>query len=196
MVTSSKPREGKTFASINLALAFVAEEGLTTILVDADGVRAEAAKYLNIPARPGFTAVLAGEVALREALVQTDLPNFLVLPSGDHGPHVPEMLTGRGPSLIFAELARWYPEHVIIIDTAPTLASTEPAGLASIVSQIVFVVEARHTQRSEVESGVSLLHACPNISFLLNKAPASSEHFGSYSYFYSYANQSVKAGVD
>src|SRR4029077_1202155 len=32
MVTSSRPREGKTFCSINLALAFAAEENLVTIL--------------------------------------------------------------------------------------------------------------------------------------------------------------------
>src|SRR4029077_18937080 len=89
MVTSSKPREGKTFASINLALAFAAEENLTTVLIDADPVRGDAARCLKLPQQPGLTEVLSGEVPLIDALIQTDLPNLAVLPSGAHGPHVP-----------------------------------------------------------------------------------------------------------
>ena len=183
MVTSVKPREGKTFCSLNLALAFAAEENLTTILIDTDPIRGGVAKRLQLPSSPGLTSVLSGEASLSDALIQTDVPNLLVLPSGAPGPHVPELLTGGGCSGIFAELGRCYPEHVIVVDTPPVLASTTPAGLAPIVGQIVFVLEAGQTQRSEIESAVYLLSGCRHISILLNKAPPSSEHFGSYSYY-------------
>jgi protein-tyrosine kinase len=183
MVTSSKPREGKTFASINLALAFAAEENLTTVLIDGDPSRGDVGNCLKLPRQPGLTDVLAGAVPLREALIQTDLPSLVVLPSGTYGAHVPELLSGRGPSAVFAELARRYREHVVIVDTAPCLASTGPAGLASMVDQIVFVIEAGQTQRPEIESALSLLNGCRNVSFVLNKAPESREHFGSYSYY-------------
>src|SRR4029450_6475242 len=43
MLPSSKPREGKTFASISLALAFAAEKELETVLIDADPQRGEVA---------------------------------------------------------------------------------------------------------------------------------------------------------
>ena len=185
MVTSSKPREGKTFISINLALAFAAEENLNTILIDADPIRGDTAKTLKTDVQPGFTEVLAGQVPLEEALVQTDLPNLLVLAPGAHGPHVPELLSGRAPGVLFDQLAARYPEHVIVLDAPPCLASTDPAGFAPLVSDVVFVIEAERTQRPEVETSVSLLSACPRISFLLNKAPRrSSEQFGSYSYYY------------
>ena len=52
MVTSSRPREGKTFCSINLALAFAAEENLTTILLDADALHAGVARLLQVPPQP------------------------------------------------------------------------------------------------------------------------------------------------
>jgi len=197
MVTSSKPREGKTFSSINLALAFAAEENLVTVLIDADPVRGDAASSLKIPFEPGLTDVLAGEVRLHEALIQTDLANLVVLPPGAPGPHVPELLSGRGPGLLFADIAARYPEHVIIMDTAPCLASTDPAGLARVVNQVVFVVEAGQTQRAEIESSLNLLSSCRHISFVLNKAPAgSSEHFGAYSYYYEPGKTEGKAGVD
>jgi protein-tyrosine kinase len=196
MVTSSKPQEGKTFVSINLALAFAAEENLTTVLIDADPVRGDAARCLKLPPQPGLTEVLSGEVQLHDALIQTDVPNLVVLPSGTHGAHVPELFTGRAPSQVFGELARRYAKHVIIVDTAPCLASTGPAGLASVVDQIVFVIEAGYTQRPAVESALSLLSGCPHISFLLNKAPDSSQHFGSYLYYEQPGGSVGKAAVD
>ena len=100
MVTSSRPREGKTFCSINLALAFAAEENLTTILLDADAVHGGVARLLQLPPQPGFTDLLIRERRLDEVLVQTDLPNLVVLPPGPPGPHVPELLHGKGPGLI------------------------------------------------------------------------------------------------
>jgi Mrp family chromosome partitioning ATPase len=197
MVTSSRPREGKTFCSINLALAFAAEENLFTILLDADAVRGDAARLLQIPPQPGFTDLLTKERRLEDVLIQTDLPNLVIVPPGAHGPHVPELLNGKGPSLVLAELARRYPEHVIVVDTAPCLASTDPAAFAPLASQIVFVVEAGHTQQTEIESSLSLLSGGGQVSFLLNKALiGSSQHFGSYSYYYNAGKTVVKAGDD
>jgi protein-tyrosine kinase len=185
MVTSARPREGKTFSSINLALAFAAEENLVTVLVDADTVRQDTAKTLAVPEEPGFTDVLAGHRPLADVLIQSDIPNLLLLPSGPSGAHIPELLAGPAPGALFEEIADRYPHPMIILDTPPCLASTDPAALASISSQIVFVVEAEHTQRPEVESALSLISDCPRISFLLNLIPVgASEHFGSYSYYY------------
>ncbi|MGD9614498.1 MAG: hypothetical protein AB7H90_00775 [Alphaproteobacteria bacterium] len=184
MVTSSRPREGKTFCSINLALAFAAEENLTTILLDADALHSGVARVLQLPPQPGFTDLLTRERRLDEVLIQTDLPNLVVLPPGPHGPHVPELLHGKASGQVFREIARRYPEHVIVMDTTPCLASTDPAGFAPLASNIVFVVEAGHTQQTEIESALSLLSGGAQVSFLLNKVPVgSSEHFGSYSYY-------------
>lgn len=197
MVTSSRPREGKTFSSINLALAFAAEERLTTVLIDADPVRGDTARTLKIPDAPGLTGVLAGDICLEDALIQTDLPNLVILPPGMHGPHVPELLTGGAPSRLFAQIAARYPDHVIVMDTPPCLASTDPAALAPLVGQIVFVVEAGHTQRNEIETSLSLLTGCRHINLLLNKAPTgSNEHFGSYAYYYRPGRAAERAGED
>src|SRR5579859_375166 len=129
MVTSARPREGKTFSSINLALAFAAEEHLVTVLIDADTVRQDAAKTLQVPAEPGFTDVLSGQRPLSDVLIQSDIGNLLILPSGPAGAHIPELLAGPAPGVLFDEIADRYPSHVIILDTPPCLASTDPAAL-------------------------------------------------------------------
>lgn len=181
MITSARPREGKTFSSINLALAFAAERNLTTILIDADTVQGDTAKTLQLPSEPGLIDVLGGGCSLMDALIQTDLPNLVVLPSGAPGPHVPELLSGKAPIALFAQIAEYYPNHVIILDTPPCLASTDAAALAPMVDQCVFVVRAGHTQRPEVESAVGLISSCPQVSLLLNLVPIGlSENFGSY----------------
>jgi receptor protein-tyrosine kinase len=188
MITSARPREGKTFSSINLALAFAAEENLTTVLVDADTVQGQTARTLQLPPEPGFIDVLRGHRSLADALIQTDIPRLVVLPSGLPGPHVPELLSGNGPGALFAQIAEFYPNHIVILDTPPCLSSTDPTALAPHADQTVFVVKAGRTQRPEVESAVSMISGCPQVNFLLNFVPAgTSEHFGSYgnySYFY------------
>ena len=63
------------------------------------------------------------------------------------------------------------------------------------VAQIVFVLEAGHTQRPEIEAAVRLLSGCEHISFLLNKAAASSDHFGSYPYYGS-PDDASKVAID
>jgi hypothetical protein len=65
------------------------------------------------------------------------------------------------------------------------MASSDAAALAPLVGQIVFIVEAHHTQQVEIEASLSMLSACPRISLLLNKSDAmAGEHFGSYEYYY------------
>lgn len=184
MVTSARPREGKTFSSINLALAFAAEEKFTTILIDADTVHADTAGLLQLPTQPGLTDVLAGKLGLSDALVQSDLENLVVLPPGAPGPHIPELLTSGAPANLVSAIAERYPNHVIVMDTPPCLASTDPTALAAVARQIVFVVEATHTQQPEIESALSLISSCSHISFLLNLVPVGAgDHFGSYSYY-------------
>jgi receptor protein-tyrosine kinase len=188
MVTSARPREGKTFSSINLALAFAAEENLTTVLVDADTVQGQTARTLQLPPEPGLIDVLRRQCSLADALIQTDIPRLVVLPSGLPGPQVPELLSGSGPAALFAQIAEFYPNHVVILDTPPCLSSTDPTALAPHADQTVFVVKAGRTQRPEVESAVSMISGSPRVSFLLNFVPVGTrEHFGSYgdySYFY------------
>lgn len=185
MVTSARPREGKTFSAVNLALAFAAEENLTTILIDADSVRGDASRILQMPSEPGFIDVLTGKLSLSDVLIQSDLENLVVLPPGAPGPHVPELLASAAPRKLMSAIADSYRNHVIVMDTPPCLASTDPTALVAVARQVVFVVEAAHTQQAEIESALSLISCCPNISFMLNLVPTgASDHFGAYSYYY------------
>lgn len=185
MITSARPKEGKTFNTINLALAFSSEPGLTVILIDGDTLRPGIAKVVGMSNKPGLSELLSGGCTLADALVQSDTPNLILLPAGESDHHTPELLAGRAMADVLEEITSRYPDSVVVMDTSPTLASSGPTSLAPYVDQIVFVVEAGHTQQQEIESSIRLLNGCQNISFILNKSIAiTSEHFGSYAYYY------------
>jgi receptor protein-tyrosine kinase len=185
MVTSARPGEGKTFISLNLALAFASERDVKALLVDVDTQHSSMQAILGIPGDQGIVDVLAGTCELSDVLIQTNIPNLMVIPSGRGGPHVPELFSSNQMAVVMAEMTRRFADRYIIIDTPPCMASSDAAALAPLVGQIVFIVEAHHTQQVEIETSLSMLSACSRISLLLNKSDTmSGEHFGSYEYYY------------
>lgn len=186
MVTSARPGEGKTFVSLNLALAFASERDVKALLVDVDTHHSAVRSMLGIPGTAGIVDVVAGHLDLAEVLVRTSNPNLLVLPAGRGGPHVPELFSSNRMGALMAELIGRFPDRFIILDTPPCMVNSDAATLAPLVGQIVFVVEAHRTQQDEIEAGLAQLGSCPRISLLLNKGESASAHFGSYGYQYYY----------
>ena len=185
MVTSARPGEGKTFISLNLALAFASERDVKALLVDIDTQHSTMQTILGIPGEQGIVDVLAGTCELSDMLIQTNIANLMVLPSGRGGPHVPELFSSNKMSALMGEMTRRFADRYVIIDTPPCMASSDASALAPLVGQIVFIVEAHHTQQMEIETSLGMLSSCPRISLLLNKSDtAAGEHFGSYGYYY------------
>jgi protein-tyrosine kinase len=184
MVTSARPREGKTFTAINLALAISSQPDFRVLAVDCDVDRQSMTSLLGIDSEKGFVDLLAAESDMRDVLLRTDIPNLSVLPAGHKRPGVPELLSSRRMREILTEMAQRYADRYIVIDAPPCLATSDPSILATLVSQIVFVVEANRTQESEIEESIRLISTCPNISLILNKVEGTaSDHFGSYGYY-------------
>ena len=185
MVTSARPGEGKTFTALNLALAFASERNVKALLVDVDTQHSTVPKVLGIGGNKGIVDVLAGNLELSEVLIQTNIPNLMILPAGRGGPHVPELLSSHEMEVLLDEMTQRLGEYYFIIDTPPCMASSDAAALAPLVGQIVFVIEAHNTQQGEIEAALSTLGSCPRISLLLNKSDSlATEHFGSYGYNY------------
>ena len=191
MITSAKPGDGKTYTAINLALSLAFERDLKVLLVDADVYRQSMCGYLGIKAEVGWTDLLSDtSLTFPDVLLHTNIPNLSVLPAGKAHSEVPELLSSRKMGYMVTEMARRYPDRFIIFDTLPCLASSEPAILAGMVGQTVFVVAAHETSRDQVESSLRLINACPSVSLILNKAePMLTEQFGKYGYGYGYQYQ-------
>ena len=183
MVTSAKPGEGKTFAAINLALSIASEQDLKVLLIDLDTRHHAMQEMMGIPAGRGLTDLLSNpDVDFADVVLRTNMPNLAVMPAGHPDNRGPELLSSKRTRDMFEEMTRRYSDRFIIFDAPSCLASSDPATLAGIVGQVVFVVEADQTQQEEVEAALALVRGCPNISLLLNKVRTSAtDQFGSYS---------------
>jgi receptor protein-tyrosine kinase len=182
MITSAKPREGKTFTSTNIAISISLEEDYNVLLVDADIRRQALRQNLGLEANQGFVDLLLNpSLDMSDVMLRTNIPRLSVLPAGTMSDRAPELLASSRMRDLIDEMAQRYRDRIIIFDTAPCLVSSDAATLAAHVGQVVFVVEAEQTQQHEIVAALNLISACPDISFVLNKAqPLATTSYGGY----------------
>jgi protein-tyrosine kinase len=182
MITSAKPREGKTFTSTNIAISISMEEDYNVLLVDADIRRQALRQNLGLEANQGFVDLLLNpSLDMADVLLRTNIPKLSVLPAGTMSDRAPELLASARMRDLIDDMARRYRDRIILFDTAPCLVSSDAATLAAHVGQVVFVVEAEQTQQHEIIAALNLISACPDISFILNKAqPLATTSYGGY----------------
>jgi non-specific protein-tyrosine kinase len=91
-VTSSKPGEGKTTTSANLAIT-LAQAGKRVILLDADLRKPRLHHEFDVPNKVGFTSMLLDSSLVGEAFHRTRVNNLVVVPSGPPPPNPSELLS-------------------------------------------------------------------------------------------------------
>jgi protein-tyrosine kinase len=186
MVTSARPGEGKSFASLNLAGALAESSGRRVLLLDADTRERSLSRLLGYLNDPGLLDLdVSPSQLVRSVVIPSGLDNLSFLPVGGDVRNVAStalVTTANTVSLILQRIAHQFRDHILVIDAPPCLASSDPTAFAPTVGQIVLVVEAGRTRRKEVEGALDLLDACPNISLLLNKVHTQGGgSFGAYS---------------
>ena len=147
LVTSANPSEGKTFASVNLALA-LAQRGGRVLLIDGDLRRPSVLKTLGLPDGNGrgLSTVLTGAHDLDQALeVFTDSPNLWVLPPGPIPPNPAELVSSHRMEALVRELRQRF-EH-IVLDSPPVLMVTDGILLSTLADGVILVVESGATSR-------------------------------------------------
>ena len=185
MVTSARPGEGKTFTACNLALSIASERDRTVLLVDADVIKPSLDRTLGFEAELGLVDYLVNDqLELADVLVDTNVPSLTLLPAGSPYHLSAELLAGERMRKLAAELSGRYADRIVIFDAPPLLMTTEASILASLMGQVLVVVEAERTPQSQVKAALDLLDSNRQIvGFVLNK---SHSFFGADSYGYSY----------
>lgn len=184
MVTSALPGEGKTFSAINLAISMAMELDYTVLLVDADVSRPSVLGQLGLAPERGLMDVLAGDVTdLSEVLFRTNIEKLSILPAGMPHQRATELLASEAMTQLLEQMAKRYPDRIIIFDSPPLLVTTESRVLATHMGQIVLVVEAERTTHATVRQALATVESCPIKLMVLNKSRERSS--GSY-YGYGY----------
>jgi capsular exopolysaccharide synthesis family protein len=155
LVTSAGGGAGKSTTASNLAIV-AAQEGRSTLLVDADLRRARLHRLFDVPRQPGITEALhddLSEVSLQAPLLET----LFVLPAGQEVETPTEVL--RAASFrAFLTQAREHFDHVIV-DSSPVLATADGPLLSDLCDTTLCVARAGVTTDAELEESLDVLHS-------------------------------------
>lgn len=188
MVTSARPGEGKTFMSLNLAASLANSGTRPVVLVDVDGKHMSISHLLGHAGTPGLR-ILAAEPSRPPAsmLIPTAIKRLSLLSYGPVPAELPGIPPGQLVTAALLRLAAALPEHLLVLDTPPCLSTSDPGALAPIAGQVLMVVEAERTQRSEVEAALDMVDSCPTLQLVLNRAVlTANDTFGAYGGYSAY----------
>jgi receptor protein-tyrosine kinase len=183
MITSAIPNEGKTFVSTSLAVSIAMELDKTVLLVDTDVMKESATNLFHTETDLGLIdAIVDPNVSLGDIIISTDVPKLGLIPAGQLRGKATELLASDRMRDITEELAKRYDDRVILFDSPPLLATSEAGVLASLVGQIVMVIESGKTTQRQMADALTMLDQNKPIGLLLNKTKTS----GGSGYYYGY----------
>jgi polysaccharide biosynthesis transport protein len=182
LITSSKPSEGKTTTTIQLARA-LSQIGLNVLLIDGDLRKAAVHVRLECMNESGLSNVLSGSMQPEDVVQETDFPNLVVMTSGPLPPNPAELLSGPKMPWLLAMAAESF--DIVLIDGPPIMGLADAPLLSTVVQSTMLVVAANETRKNVVRTALKRLQmARANvIGALLNKFDAKQVGYG-YGYGY------------
>jgi len=195
LVSSALPGEGKSLTACELAQSY-ARAGRRVVLVNADMRRASSLPLLQ-PGKtpgPGLAEVLSGEASVRDALVETDLPNLSLLHSGKAKQNPIDLISQPRAAATIRSLRE--AADVVIVDSPPASVVADALLLAPHVDCILYVVGVGMVNNENVRhTAAALASAAPKmLAYFINRIPHVIGEQRSYSYAdYMYAAPAVAA---
>ena len=191
MVTSATSGEGKSFVAANLAVNIATYFHIHALLVDCDLRNPQQSKWFNLKNGQGLSDYLKGDGELLNYLLKTEIDKLTLLPGGTIQNNPTELIGSKKMELLVQELKTRYKDRMIIFDTTPLLATSEPEVLAKLVDGIIIVVKAGANPRETIIQAIASLDKEKIIGFILNglefkSSGLTSRYFGSDGSYYKY----------
>lgn len=155
LFTSALPSEGKTFSSSNFA-ATLAQQGFRTLYIDSDLRKPEVSRlFFGEHRKPGLSEILLGRSALKDAVLDTKVPNLRVLTAGGRARNPSELLAMRSLQALVEQARKEYDR--IVIDSAPVIAVSDTLLVVPLADACCIVVRAFSTPKNSILRAIRLL---------------------------------------
>lgn len=186
MISGPAPGIGKSFVSSNFATV-AAKTGQKVLLVDADMRKGYLQKMFGLDWDDGLSDMLSGKISTEQAVKATGIENLEVISRGQVPPNPSELLMHPR----FSDFVQWASDNydLVIIDTPPVLAVTDPSIVGALAGTTLMVgrfgqntvkeiAVARHRfEQAGIEVKGLILNA-------VEKKASSSYGYGYYNYSY------------
>ncbi|EGQ8115612.1 polysaccharide biosynthesis tyrosine autokinase [Vibrio parahaemolyticus] len=190
MISGPAPSIGKTFVSTNFA-AVAAKTGQKVLLIDADMRKGYLQQCFGLRWDNGLSEYLSGKVAPSNIIKSTSIDNLNVVTRGQVPPNPSELLMHPRFKSFIDDMSAEY--DLVIIDTPPVLAVTDPSIVGALAGTALMVARFDQTTLKEIEvargrfeqSGVEVK------GVILNAVEKKASN--SYGYGYGYYNYAYKS---
>ncbi len=153
-VTSPNMGDGKTTLATNLAVS-IAQSGKKILLIDADFRRPKLHRMFGVRAPVGLATVIQHDTELSDAIQKTPVPNLSILPCGPRPSNPAELLTSPRFKEVLEALRDKY--DLILVDTPPLLAVSDPSVVASQVDGVLLTIRVSKNGRPSAERARDIL---------------------------------------
>ena len=186
MISGPAPGIGKSFVSVNFA-AVIAKTGQKVLIVDGDMRKGYLQRHFNLDWDSGLSEMLSGKLETKDVIKTSGIENLDVITRGQVPPNPSELLMHPR----FADFVEWASSQydLVIIDTPPVLAVTDPSIVGAIAGTTLMV--GRFGQNTVKEIDVARhrfeMAGIEVKGFILNaveKKASASYGYGYYNYSY------------
>ena len=154
VVTSSRPKEGKSTVVSNLGIAF-ADIGSKVLLIDGDMYHPRLHSIFDQSNSWGLSDVLGERNAIEEIpldvlVKETAIPHLYLLPSGAHTDKIFGLLYSDRMSRLFRRFREEF--DCVLVDAPPCLEFADARKMARYGDGLLLVVRANYTDRKTVQA--------------------------------------------
>jgi len=187
MITGPSPGIGKSFISSNLA-AVIAASNQKVLLIDSDMRKGYLHKLFDVPLSPGLSEIISRKQSTLENVIHEisyQDTSFDFLTRGQTPPNPSEILMHPNFEKFLTGLSSRY--DIILIDTPPIHAVTDPAIVGSIAGVVFMVLKQDEHSMKEIEHAVKRLSqtGIKTKGFIFNAYDIKKNAYG-YGYGYGY----------
>ena len=147
-ISGPSPGVGKSFISVNLA-AVLAQSGKKVLIIDADMRKGYLQTQFGLKWDDGLSDYLSGRLNLAQVTKPTKVEGLNVITRGQIPPNPSELLMHSNFSKLVEEVSAAY--DIVIIDTPPILAVTDPAIVSAHTGTTLLVARFGQNHLREID---------------------------------------------
>lgn len=154
LVASPAADEGKSILAWNLAAGF-ARSDLRVLYIDANLVRPTIHEHLGVPATPGLSEVLRGEITLQAGVLATGVLNLYCMPAGQPDNEARRSLDRPALSRILDQALHEF--DYVVVDSCSLAEAADPLCLAQRVDAAVLSLRTFRSRTPGADEAIKRL---------------------------------------